>query len=86
MMAGERWLVTGAARQLGGHLLRQLVREVHSSELLGVTRGRRPSRWMDRGWRSRFRGWCRGPIRTDVLAIGYTQQLSALDDLKGGEC
>ena len=37
-MAKQRWLVTGASGQLGGYLLRQLAREVDSSDLLGLTR------------------------------------------------
>jgi dTDP-4-dehydrorhamnose reductase len=37
-MGKQRWLVTGASGQLGGHLLRLLAREVDSSNLLGLTR------------------------------------------------
>ena len=35
-MMRQRWLVTGASGQLGGHLLRQLAREADSSNLLGL--------------------------------------------------
>ena len=37
-MDKQRWLVTGASGQLGGHLLRQLARGTEPDDLLGLTR------------------------------------------------
>lgn len=38
-MASQRWLVTGASGQLGGHLVRQLAGEVAGDDVLAVARG-----------------------------------------------
>jgi dTDP-4-dehydrorhamnose reductase len=37
-MSGQRWLVTGASGQLGGHVVRQLAREVTGTDVLALVR------------------------------------------------